>query len=224
MASRIFLLQCLLTGLFVVPMFSAQQLPEGKEKAIVAGACTKCHSLERIVAAHHTPEEWRDVVHRMVLNGAALTDDEAGSVVQYLQKNFGPASITTVLETSSAQSVGPQSGFKPVAGVYLLMEAIIIPASDVVWHVAAQPPTNEKEWKVVQHNALTLAEAGNLLMIGSRAKDKGGWMDAARRLIDSATVVFRMAEAKNVDGLNEAGNQLVEACRNCHVQYKINIR
>ena len=73
-------------------------------------------------------------------------------------------------------------------------------------------------------SALTLAEAGNLLMIGSRAKDQGDWMKAARGLIDSATVVFRAAEARNADALNEAGDRLVTACRNCHSQYKINLR
>ena len=211
MVPRIVLLLCLLSGLLAGPGAFAQELPEGKEKALVAGACTKCHSLERIVTAHHTLAEWQDLVHRMVLNGAVLKDEEVGAVVQYLQKNFGPANASAGPEINSAQGAAPQSGFKPVAGVYQLMEAIVIPASDVVWHVAMEPPKDEKEWKVVQHNALTLAEAGNLLMIGSRAKDQGDWMKAARGLIDSATVVFRAAEARNVDALNEAGDRLVTA-------------
>ena len=90
----------------------------------------------------------------------------------------------------------------------------------MVWHVATEPPKDDPEWTVVPNNALTLAEAGNLLMIGSRAKDQGNWIEAAQALVDAATVVLQAAQAKNVDAVNDAGDRLVRVCRNCHTQYK----
>ena len=160
------------------------------------------------------------MVKNMVSNGAALKDEEAEMVVQYLAKNFGPANVQALPQDSSGAATAQQAVLKPVANVYQLMKGIVIPSSDVVWHVAMEPPKDDQEWTVVQNNALTLAEAGNLLMVGSRAKDQGNWIKAAQALVDAATVVLQAAQAKNVDALNDAGDGLVRVCRNCHTQYK----
>jgi cytochrome c553 len=100
------------------------------------------------------------------------------------------------------------------------MKSIVIPNADVVWHVAQEAPKDDNEWIAVQNSALTVAEAGNLLMIGGRSKDQGNWVKAAQALVDAATVALRAAQAKNVDALNEAGDRLVTVCGNCHRQYK----
>jgi mono/diheme cytochrome c family protein len=219
----------LLAGMFGVVTLGAQDrtaqdrgndLPDGKGREIVAGNCATCHSLERITTSHRTREEWKDVIDRMALNGAALKSDEAGAVVEYLAKNFGPGNTPARAPESSGPAAAQQSVFKPVAGVYQLMQKIVAPNADVVWHVAMTPPKDDKEWTAVQNSALTLAEAGNLLMIGSRSKDQGKWIKAAQALIDSATVVFHAAEAKKTDELNEAGDRLVRVCAGCHRQYK----
>lgn len=229
MVCRTYWMVILPAGLFAAATLGAQDqspqgegkdLPEGKGEEIVASVCKECHSLERLTSSTRTLQEWKSVVEDMVSNGAALKPEEVEIVVQYLAKNFGPANAQARLQQSAGLAVAPQSAFKPLANVYQLMKAIIIPSSDVVWQVAMEPPKDGQEWTAVQNSALTLAEAGNLLMIGNRAKDQGNWMKAAQALADSATVVFRAAEARDVDALNEAGNQLVRVCRNCHQQYK----
>ena len=225
MVWRIFPMAALLPALILgaqggSPQDEGKDLPEGTEKEIVAAVCTECHSLERITTSRRSLQEWRGVVKNMVSNGAALKDEEAELVVQYLAKNFGPANVQAFPQDSSGTATAQQAVFKPVANVYQLMKGIVIPSSDVVWHVAMEPPKDDQEWSVVQNNALTLAEAGNLLMIGSRAKDQGNWIKAAQGLVDAATVVLRAAQAKNVDAVNEAGDRLVRVCRNCHTQYK----
>ena len=161
----------------------------------------------------------------MVLNGADLMAEEVEGVVQYLAKNFGPESAQARLDEALRQeSSGPaaaqQPPFIPVAGVYQLMKAIIIPNAEVVWNVAMEAPQDDPEWTAVQNSALTLAESGNLLMIGSRAKDQGDWVKAAQALVDEATVALRAAEAKNEDALLEAGDRLLRTCSGCHRQYK----
>ena len=225
MVWRIFPIAALLAALTLgaqgrSPQDEKKDLPEGKEKEIVATVCTECHSLERITTSRRTLQEWSVVVKNMVSNGAALKDEEAEMVVQYLAKNFGPANVQPLPQDSSGTATAQPAVFKPVANVYQLMKGIVIPSSDVVWHVAMEPPKDDQEWTVVQNNALTLAEAGNLLMIGSRAKDQGNSIQAAQALVDAATVVLRAAQAQNVDALNDAGDRLVRVCRNCHTQYK----
>jgi hypothetical protein len=113
----------------------------------------------------------------------------------------------------------PQPGFKPVGTTMQIMEAVIIPSSNAVWNVPAEAPANDEEWAAVSHSALALAEAGNLLMIGNRAKDQDAWITQAQALVDAGTEAFRAAEAKDVDAITAAGDTIYTACENCHLQY-----
>jgi hypothetical protein len=68
--------------------------------------------------------------------------------------------------------------FKPVATVDEVMDAIVIPSSQAIFdavvysngELVAAPKTDE-EWFGLRMRALAVAEAGNLLMMSSRAKD-----------------------------------------------------
>jgi len=73
----------------------AQELPEGKGKALVRTACSQCHSLDVIIGQPRSREGWMDVVSQMVGNGAELSDDDYNLVIEYLSTNLGPASQNT---------------------------------------------------------------------------------------------------------------------------------
>ncbi|MGD0500505.1 MAG: helix-hairpin-helix domain-containing protein [Bryobacteraceae bacterium] len=75
---------------FAGPVFAGIDLPDGKGKDIVESACTRCHTLERIVRQSMTAEQWRNTLREMVENGASLDPEEWDPVVAYLAKNFGP--------------------------------------------------------------------------------------------------------------------------------------
>ena len=115
---------------------------------------------------------------------------------------------------------------RPVATVEQIMETTVEPVSfkvfdAAVWENGKQVggPETDDDWKMVQANALMLAEAGNLLMIGSRAKDQRGWMTRSQALIDAALLASKAAESKNVDAIFEAGGKIYLACAGCHQQY-----
>lgn len=112
-----------------------------------------------------------------------------------------------------------QPAFKAVANNLQLMQALIIPAADAVWAAGGEAPKNDEEWTKVRNNALALAEAGNLLMIGDRVKDQGEWMKASQTLVDAGTAAFTAAEAKNVEGVMMAGDALYNSCEGCHLKY-----
>ena len=126
-------------------------------------------------------------------------------------------------------SPAPGPPFKPVADVQQLMEMMVDPAADLVWDAVGTvitaeernhwSPQTDEEWTAVRNSALVLMESGNLLMIGSRAKDQGDWIKASQAMVDAATVAFRAAEAKNVDALIEAGDQIYATCEGCHSRY-----
>ncbi len=105
---------------------------------------------------------------------------------------------------------------EPVASLTELMQAMIIPASNALFDVARNPPADDGDWKHVRNQAIILAESGNLLMIGERAKNDEVWISTSRALIEAGLAAKRAADAKDVDGINDAGNQIIEACEVCH--------
>jgi hypothetical protein len=128
---------------------------------------------------------------------------------------------------SSATPAPPP--FKPVADTKLLMQAMIDPTADEIWDAVRtivtdkgseeiRPHTNA-EWDAVRNHAVTLAEAGNLLMMVPRAKDGGEWMKRAQEMIDTSEKAIRAAEAKNADQLFTVGGEIYDSCSNCHQKY-----
>jgi len=130
----------------------------------------------------------------------------------------------------SATACGPAPPpFKPVADVKALMQGVVDPSADGVWqsvaiiftkdHVEERRPRTEQEWGEVRGHAMTLAEAGNLLMIAPRAKDGGDWMKFAQELVDAASAALRATEAKDADRLLDVGGPIDEVCERCHKKY-----
>ncbi|OLB63220.1 MAG: hypothetical protein AUI11_02375 [Acidobacteria bacterium 13_2_20CM_2_66_4] len=97
------------------------------------------------------------------------------------------------------------SGSRPVATVQDLMLAMVDPSSDVVFEAVSttisirgqetKTPKNDHEWAVVRNNALTLVEAGNLLMMPGRRIASPASMAAADALAEASTSVAEKASA-----------------------------
>ena len=113
-----------------------------------------------------------------------------------------------------------ESGIVPVATVKQLCEGMITTSSDALFNVGREAPDDDDDWRAVLHNALMLAEAGNLLMLEGRARDDGEWMTMSRALVDAGVSAVRAVEVRDVDALLGAGDQIVVACETCHVPYR----
>ena len=72
------------------PAQTANALPPGDGKEIVATACTQCHPLTVILAMRDGPIGWKRHVYTMVMKGAQLTPNDADTLLAYLDANFGP--------------------------------------------------------------------------------------------------------------------------------------
>jgi hypothetical protein len=133
------------------------------------------------------------------------------------------------LASPACSSAPPPPPFKPVADTKLLMQAMIDPTADEIWDSVRTivtrdgtqqiQPRTAAEWDAVRNHAVTLAEAGNLLMMVPRAKDGGEWMKRAQEMIDTSERAIRAAEAKNAEQLFTVGGDIYESCSNCHRQY-----
>ena len=113
-----------------------------------------------------------------------------------------------------------ETGIVPVATVKQLCEGMITASSDALFNVGREAPDDDDDWRAVLHNALMLAEAGNLLMLDGRARDDGEWMTMSRALVDAGITAVRAVEVRDVDALLGAGDQIVVACETCHVPYR----
>lgn len=102
---------------------STDTLPDGPGKDIVIKKCIRCHDVRQTTMRPGTgsPDEWEQVVERMMSRGADLSDDEIDLVVQYLSTNYGPNSKSphpaspAVTEPSSTDKTAPSGAAAPAA-------------------------------------------------------------------------------------------------------------
>ena len=108
---------------------------------------------------------------------------------------------------------------RPIATVIEIMKTMTIPFSKAVFEAGGEAPKDDKSWEAVRGQAIALAEAGNLLMLGSRAKDRAAWVKFSRAQVDAAEAAAKAAAARNADQLSAASDALYETCSGCHKVY-----
>ncbi len=106
-----------------------------------------------------------------------------------------------------------------------------------------QPRTDE-EWAAVRRGAVALIEATNLLLVPGRqvarpgeksenprielhpetiqrliAEDPVTWARLVGALHDAAVPALKAVDARNPQGLFDAGDSIEQACEHCHQQY-----
>ena len=79
-------------------------------------------------------------------------------------------------------------------------------------------PQNDEEWEHVWASAITIAESGNLLMIGDRARDDE-WIRLAGRLVDVGMEAAEAGESKDPEKVLEVGERVYNECVECHQKY-----
>jgi hypothetical protein len=117
-----------------------------------------------------------------------------------------------------------------VATVKQIMDGIVMPSAQVVFDAVAiistvegteeRQPRTETEWALVGASAAALVESGNLLMMGSRVRDKDEWIVRTRAMMDAAAVALKATEARDVEALFAAGENVNISCDSCHVKYQ----
>ena len=100
-----------------------------------------------------------------------------------------------------------------------VMLGLTIPASNLLFQLGDNTPKDDAGWEIVVATALTLAESGNLMLTGTRDLNQPEWTDFSQRLIEAAKKTAVAAQAKDVDQVLDAGNELYEVCDACHQKY-----
>jgi competence protein ComEA len=104
---------CLLFAMPVVAQQAAPQpthsdFPDGPGKATFLKVCSTCHSPTNVLANGQDRAGWESTITKMVGFGAQGTDEELTEVLDYLTKNFPPASAS--VNVNKATTAQLQSG------------------------------------------------------------------------------------------------------------------
>jgi cytochrome c556 len=126
------------------------------------------------------------------------------------------AIVVAVLTAGTAASQGANKAAQTVKGV---MQTMTIPASDEIFSAASEPPKDETQWVALRASAATLAESGRLLTTTGPAKEETEWLEMARALVREAEATLKAIDAKNLEGLAQAGDSLYVTCEACHDRY-----
>jgi cytochrome c5 len=99
------------------------------------------------------------------------------------------------------------------------MTTMTAPGSDALFAAAANPPTTPEGWDAVRKGALLLAESGRLLLTGDRVKETDTWLEQARALVAEADAARALAESKDQEGIEAAGDRVYATCEACHARH-----
>ena len=132
------------------------------------------------------------------------------------------ASQQAAPELPAPDAQAPPARPAPVGTMSELMLRVIYPYSDAMFYIQRAAPKNDVEWNELQGKALALAEFGNVMMMQGRARDQEQWMRDAKLLAEAGSAAFRLAKAKDVEGIVGLNEQLVMSCTSCHMHYRPN--
>lgn len=64
--------------------------PPGGGAMLLEERCAGCHTLDRVVQAQKSGEEWEQTVDRMIGRGASLNESERAVLIEYLAATYRP--------------------------------------------------------------------------------------------------------------------------------------
>jgi hypothetical protein len=119
--------------------------------------------------------------------------------------------------------------FRTDATVRMLMANMVDPAADLVWDAVGTiidmdgenhwEPETEEDWILVRYGAMSMIEAGNLLMMETRAVDQNQWIQLSEGMMDAGMRMFQAAESEDADRVFDLGEDVYNSCNNCHQLY-----
>jgi hypothetical protein len=165
------------------------------------------------------------------------------------------ATTSATAKPAATKAATPAGGVRFVGSVRDIMESLVEPSADKIFDSVAidvnetgiheQKPETAEQWEELEHAAITLGEAVNLIkMLGRPMAPKGEmntdpegpelapaviaakvnrtralWNKHANHLQDLAVKALKIVEKKDTQALFDLGGDLDQACENCHLEY-----
>jgi len=167
------------------------------------------------------------------------------------------APATAAKPKATAGPQRPQPLYKMVNAIQDIMEGIVAPSADVLFDAVAtditaegineKKPETDEDWEKVEHNAIALVEAMNMIKVPGRIvarpgektksegpdapeltapeikakidKDRAKFLMYANKLQDQAIIALAIARKHDAKGLFDIGEGIDDACESCHLEY-----
>ena len=96
------------------------RLPDGPGKDTLIRVCGKCHSPMNVIANGQSKEGWEAEITKMAGLGAQASDEEFTDVLEYVTKNFPPATSKVNINKATAAELESQLGFTDVQSAAII--------------------------------------------------------------------------------------------------------
>ena len=146
-----------------------------------------------------------------------------------MRTKIGLIVAAAIMVASCAADAPTGPPFRTDATVRMLMANLVDPAADLVWDAVGTiidvngenhwEPVTEEDWISVRYGAMSMIEAGNLLMMETRARDQDQWIRFSEAMMDAGMLMFQAAEAEDAERVFALGEDVYNACDNCHQLY-----
>lgn len=118
--------------------------------------------------------------------------------------------------------------FRPVVSLNQVMVSVVDHNAHILWNVALPDyaPANDADWHELEHAAVTLAAAGNTILLGGSGPDDAKWVDETdwesltQAETDAALDALLAIDNKDLNALLTAGDSLTDTCEACHMAHK----
>ena len=157
----------------------------------------------------------------VMLSSAVLMLSACGSAPEPAPEPREQPDAQTIQDaTSMAQAV------RPAVSINALMVSSIDHAAHVLWDAAAEPPASDLEWLELEYHAIQLAAMGTMISLGGTGPADPGWARLpswagySQQMADVGTVALDAARGMNTEAISAAGDNLVEICETCHMEFK----
>jgi cytochrome c556 len=133
------------------------------------------------------------------------------------------AMLLALLAASTSESQEAESAVITSGTIMEVMVVTITPATDILWGV--DDPQTDEDWQVLDDAAVTVIEAFKRTRDGGTGPNDNTWASEAKfqAYIDQEMVALKQAraaiEARDLDGLFDAGGELYMPCEDCHIDY-----
>lgn len=86
---------------------------EAPGKATMMEACTQCHGEGQVISQHRAPEEWSEILTRMVGFGATISDKQQTEILAYLNTNYGKGAAAPAETPAAPAPADPAAAPSP---------------------------------------------------------------------------------------------------------------
>jgi len=124
------------------------------------------------------------------------------------------------------QQASQQEEFRLPISINEAMASLINHSADPIWVAAWKNPRSDEDWRELEHLARQLQVGGALITIpGTGPVDtmwtgRTEWVEYAEELSAAAGRAVNAARSKDVELIARAGDEIVEVCESCHIEFK----